>query len=70
MKENRVLLQNVHYSLRELGEAPGRLLFFPQARSKLFQNVHYSLGKRRAAQGTPASDPRGDCEGPELGEER
>ena len=34
---------------------------FHQARSKLSQNVHYSIGKKGEP---PASDLRGDCEGP------
>ena len=37
---------------------------FPWARSKLFQNVlFFPLEKKGAAQGTPASDLRGDREG-------
>ena len=48
---------------KEFGEPLRAALLFPHARSKLLQNVHYSLERRGAAQGTPASDRRGDREG-------
>ena len=56
----RVALQNVHYSLGNLGSRPGGSPFFPKARSKLFQNVHYSIGKEEL----PREHPRVTCERP------
>ena len=59
---------------RELGEPPGRLSFFPQARSKTFQNVCYFLGKResrpRGDRERLPSDLRATCEDKFCGEER
>ena len=47
----------------ELGGPPGRLPFFLRRGANFFRMYIIPWEKRRAAQGTPASDPQEDCEG-------
>ena len=67
MKEHRVPFQNVHYSMGELREPPGRLSFFPRRGAIFSECALFPRKKEEPLGGTLASDLRGDREGTARG---